>query len=1193
MREIFDFNRFFIKNKKILTIETHNKIVMRLLGFIRKAIKEKIAKIIAVLVVIALIITCVQVLTTTTSAERISFSAPNLGADENLTTISGKLTEHESNNTIKERAETELSRIDWSINKTEKKRIDYNTQHEVFQKPPWNKVFSDIENASNNGDISYSLGIEYYVFTYYQDYEKITTGKLFAETNSTLLNTALNIALEKWYPIDVDYGDSDINVAVTLQGEVKNIVPNINLPMRQATLKAQLAGGLKIEISKTNPDLDSPLSVYFVKPMSYEGKTYVWVGGFNFSYLPQSFSFIANSENINLELSGTVVEVLPPKIDWGVEAVDVKPPYNVNWSLAQDIDHFFLCVGYETGTDVKKRYQLEADFSPGIRNGNLRYEETPNIQRLIWHGAENTTVSCKYREEDLCTEIKIDKLPNNIELVIENRTSYSNMTYSASSNISNFSYRCYDFAQRQITCINLEDLPKNINLTGTFKIPPKEEPTPEPSGSIIGNIMNTVAARIASALRRVAKTFRSIPETITSPNNMFHIISSDGCIKTIEFGVLYGNVQDDCIYAEYPEIDKNFIAFSNSSVFVKISDIIEFNLSSGEILDLYLHTAYRDSLYILSTNGSNETLINISELPEEISVHGRNKNFTFSSTSAVDIEFLCCGENYMRAAIKGISDFNLTTENNITRINFTKNISLELEFAEKNAELYHMMDTTGNYIFANLSEFKVISARLSNISSLTAGKKVGISSQTAPLKLLFIRNSTIGKIILKNMPKEFEFLSPEPLISLPQIENISLFKGAEVLSLFGAVGEQITKTLSEVNKNFALYEELEIAYEASENFTVIANVTSGNDFVANWTNGITIKNRNGNTDARVYLELPQKANLHFEYKEKFTLSARFEHYYPTYDWLVVKAYLENQNITVYLSNLTYLEEGNAYLEIKPNLASGIVSGAANFSLSSCLGSVFAVVERNNLSAKLFISAIPESVNASFNIGTGISLAYKASRIIDLLCINITKKEKGEHSCSITIRSMPREFSFTATSKQTFEPDELSVAQIVPEIQLSSSDIYDFYFFLDGRAIGRKGVYEIYAEKAKSLSIKEQNGGIVITASTSINKVFVSLRNYRFTTEYKINELSVLISNLVRLYLKIHFLFGKIPVFEISSTGMLQINISHEFSLLSGMKKKDAMLANISPLTLNTQKNSMSVKDSNTHYVIPALMMSLW
>lgn len=1143
---------------------------MRLLGFIRKAIREKIAKVIAVLVVIALITTCIQVFTTTTSAERISFSAPDLGADENLTTISGKLTEHESNNTIKEMAESALNNIDWSINKTEKRGIDYTRQEVSFQKPSWNKVFSDIENASISSDIDTA----YYVFTYYGGWENIDEsnagGEIWYELPFIGTNISLTIPDENYVDVDGD-NVSDIKVGLYCEASPKTLVP------------PHLLGGLKIDIQKINDK--SPLELFFVKQIAYEGKTYILYFGFSFSSLPGEFHFRANTKDI---------EIVPKAIIDNTEIVSVNPPYDMNWTMSEEINDFSVMLGY-IKTDVSgvsEKYFFNANFTSAPQYANLYYNDDGITQNLKWQGSKVSKVNCFYAQENLYATAEVDKLPMNVDISIEKRGEYSFASYSASDSIQKLSYRCYDFVQSQITCINIEDLPKNINLTGTFKIPPKEAPNPEQSGSIIGNIMNTVAARIASALRRVAKTFRSIPETITSPNNMFHI-SSDGSIKTIEFGVLYGNVQDDCIYAEYPETDKNFIAFSNSSVSVKISDIIEFSLSSGEILDLYLHTAYRDSLHILSTNGSNEILINISELPEEISVHGRNKNFTFSSTSPIDIEFLCCGENYMRAAVKGISDFNLTTENNITRINFTKNISLELEFAENaenNAELYHM---TGNYIFANLSEFKVISARLSNISSLTAGKKVGISSQTAPLKLLFMRNSTIGKIILKNMPEKFEFLSPEPLISLPQIENISLFKGAEVLSLFGAVGEQITKTLSEVNKNFALYEELEIAYETSENFTVIANVTSGNDFVANWTNGITIKNKEGNTDARVYLELPQKANLHFEYKEKFTLSAQFEHYYPTYDWLVVKAYLKNQNITVYLSNLTYLEKGNAYLEIKPNLASGILSGSANFSLSSCLGSVFAVVERGNLTAKLFISTVPGSVNASFNIGTGISLVYNASRIIDLLCINITRKEKGEHSGSIIIRSMPREFSFTATSKQTFEADELSVAQIVPEIQLSSSDTYDFYFFLDGRAIGRKGVYEIYAEKAKSLSVKEQDGGIVITASTSINKVFVSLRNYRFTTEYKINELSILITNLVQLYLKIHFLFGKIPVFEISSTGLLQINMSHEFSAFSGMKKKDAMLANIALLSVNTQKNSISLKDSNTHYVIPALMMSLW
>ncbi|MBI4680499.1 MAG: hypothetical protein HY753_04665 [Nitrospirae bacterium] len=359
-----------------------------------------------------------------------------------------------------------------------------------------------------------------------------------------------------------------------------------------------LIGGLEIEIYKINDK--APLTIYFVKPISYENTTYIWIIGFYFSSLPQRFHFNALSENIVVQAKAFAMG--------GETPINVQPPYEIKWSMSSEteIDKFNISIGYAKLEHVKAIYHAEAEFSPGIKNGYLYYEETPEKISLNWIGINETDIRGYYKEEHLYVEFEIDYLPSWVNLSIE-KGELSRLSYDASSICSRFSYTSYDFKSGTIKNVNISSIPSNITIIGSFEIPPEEEPKPDESESFIGRVLNYMIARISATMGRMRKALTSITETISKPNNIFHLKSNTDKFSKIAFYSLKGEVEDDVIQCELLNLSGNYVGMLNTSIQAGLKNVTELNLSFGRNITLMLKSSGGEDFKALA--GGNKLFI--------------------------------------------------------------------------------------------------------------------------------------------------------------------------------------------------------------------------------------------------------------------------------------------------------------------------------------------------------------------------------------------------------------------------------------------------------------------------------------------------------------------------------------------------------------------------------------------------------
>ncbi|MBU4256485.1 MAG: hypothetical protein KKB04_04425, partial [Candidatus Thermoplasmatota archaeon] len=855
------------------------------------------------------------------------------------------------------------------------------------------------------------------------------------------------MTIPEYNPIDVDpasWDGDDIVVSVRLKGRLSDNETIFTL-LQPPTY---LIGGLEIEIYKIN-NKTAPLTIYFVKPVSYDNKTYIWIIGFYFSSMPEHFYFNAISENIVLEAAAFAMG--------GETPVSVQPPYEITWSMSSQIHEFAFSVGYAKFGPVNASHHFEAKFSPGICSGYLYYEEIAEKISLNWRGSDETDVSAFYREENLYIEFEIDNLPSSVDLLIESGEPLSTLNYEASSVLSAFSYTSYDFVSGSITHVSISNIPLRINIIGTFKIPPKEEPNPDPSDSFIGRVLNYVIANIGATMNRIRKALTSITEIVSTPDNLFHLIS-DGTISKIEFWSLKGEVENNVIHCERLNLSGNYVGMLNSSIQAGLKNVTELNLSFGRNITLMLKSSGGEDFKALGLIHDMKGLISISEMPDTVSIKGTPEEINYSFSESAELNILAKTQNYnMDATIKNITSGVFTKKDQNISLEFDPPV--ELECAVGKGRLYKM---TNNYFFTNTSE-KTASLRIGNLKSLHLGEQTGlILSEEYPMKIMLETNVTSGKILVKNIPRSFNASLPMPLITLPEMEN--MHPTMDLFSSFATSLEQATLNLDKTVREGFINGTLAFSYESDLSPVLVVNLSTGENTLP-WQHGITLKKSNLTLDMKIYLKLPKKATFGFDRRNGLELRYQFENWNPTFNWVSADLEIGNKNLFALL-NLSGLENGEGIIKV---VEEEQVPPPGNVTPPT--------TGELNLSIELFLTSIPQELNLTIKRGSNLSLSWNASSsIYKGIYLNMIREDKGNlYPSHFITRNTPRKADFTITSAS-----KATLFQ-VPEINVNASDKLDFNLKLDAGLVGGRGDFLLYAEGLECFSLKAHDNTVTINS----------------------------------------------------------------------------------------------------------------
>jgi|GEM_PF-6362663 len=1014
--------------------------------------------------------------------------------------------------------------------------------------------FSGVLNKPQLEDITIHVATatvdrKYYVFTYYNNILQVNRDGV-AGGNIT----QLGFTIPEYNHVDVDpsAGDGD-DVVVSLR--LKGRLSDNETPFTLSQPPTYLIGGLEIEIYKINDKAD--LTIYFVKPISYDNKTYIWIIGFYFSSLPEHFSFSAISENIVLQSVAFMMG--------GETPINVQPPYEIKWSMSSEIPEFGLSVGYAKFSPVKATHYLESRFSPGISNGYLYYEEASEKISLNWSGSNETNISAYYREENLYVEFKIDNLPSSVNLSIESGE-LSTLNYEASSVLSTFSYNSYDFGSGGITHVNISNIPSHVCVIGTFKIPPKEEPNPDPSDSFIGRVLNYVIARVSATMNRIRKALTSITEIVSTPDNIFHLIP-DETISKVEFWSLKGRVENNVIHCECLNLSGNYVGMLNTSIQAGVKNVTGMSLSFGKNITLMLkRSGAREPLETLYVSDSTKISANVSELPSELLIKGTTQEMNCSFSEPVEFDILARTLDYnIDATVKNITSGSFMR--NSQNISLEFDLPVELECAVGKGQLYKM---TGNYFFTNTSE-KSASLRINNLKSLCLGEQTGLTfSEEYPLKIMLETNITSGKILIKNLPRIFNISLPSSLISIPKMGNVTIATMPDLLSSVADTLNQAMENISKIANNGAVGEKLEFSYASVSPLIVIVNLSTGENHLP-WHHGITLNKSKLTLDMKVYLELPEKASFVFDRRNGLELRYQFENWAPSFNWLSASLELGNKNIFS-LINVTGLENGE-----------GIIRMVEEEPVRPEEEEVLTIRELN-LSVEFFLTSIPAELNLTVVRGSNTSLSWNASSPINGVYLNIIREDKGNfYPSHFMARKTPLKADFKITSSQK----ETALFQI-PEISVSASGKLDFNLKLDNWLVGGRGDLLLYTEGLECFSLKPQ--GNTVTITSTVDKLLFGVSNIPMDG---MKEIEILSLGLKRLTVTANFVFGKFPILEVSCDAKeTQINLLPSISTPFG-EKNSVALTDLSFLSLNTRKNSIRITDNKIHYITVAPILSLW
>ncbi len=991
-----------------------------------------------------------------------------------------------------------------------------------------------------------ALDRKYYAFTYYQ-----SDTPLLDEDGVAGVKIPGLITIPEYNLIDVDEnGHGDIAVSLMLNVTINEPPPPA---LDWATPPTYLIGGLDIEIYKIK-ELEKSLTIYFVKPICYDNTTYIWIIGFYFSSLPEHFSFNAISENIEVKAV--------PFMMGGETPINVQPPYKITWSMTSEIPEFSLSVGYAKLGPVNATHYFEAKFSPGINNGYLRYDETPEKLSLNWSGSNETDVSAYYKEENLYVEFEIDNLPSNVDLSIESGEPCSTLDYKASSVLSAFSYTSYDFVSGSITHVSISNIPLHINIIGTFKIPPKEEPNPDPSDSFIGRVLNYVIARIGATMNRVRKAMTSVTETISTPNNIFHLIP-DGTIAKIEFWSLKGIVENDVIYCERLNLSGNYVGMLNSSIQAGLKNVTELNLSFGRNITLMLKSSGGEGFKALGLIHDMKGLISIPEMPDTVSIKGTPEEINYSFSESAELNILAKTQNYnMDAWIKNITSGSFIRKDQNISLEFDSPV--ELSFAAGKGQLYSM---TENHLFVNTSK-KTMSLRLSNLKSLYAGRHLGLTlSKEYPLKMLLETNITSGKILVKPLPRSFNISLPMPPIALPEMEN--MIPTMDLFSSFTNSLEQAIQNLNETVGEGFINGTLAFSYESDLPPVLVANLTAGKDCLS-WHHGITLKKSNLTLDMKIYLELPENAIISFEQRNGAELRYKFENWNTSFNWISASLETENKNLFV-LASITDLKNGEGIIKmVEEEPAEPVEEKPPR-------------VGELNLSINLFLASIPQKLDLTIIRGSNTSLSWSASSSINGIYLNIIREDNNiSYPSYLIVKNTPVKADFTIISAS-----KATIFQI-PEINVNASGKLDFNLKLDGGLVGSNVDLLLYTESLKYFSLK--GCGNTVTINSDMDKLLFRMSNISLGGMNKIEIMSL---DLQHLLLTTNFVFGKFPVLEVNCDAKeTQIKLVPSVSTSFG-EKNSVALTDLSFLSLHTRENSVRITDTKTHYITVAPVLSLW
>ncbi len=250
-------------------------------------------------------------------------------------------------------------------------------------------------------------------------------------------------------------------------------------------------------------------------------------------------------------------------------------------------------------------------------------------------------------------------------------------------------------------------------------------------------------------------------------------------------------------------------------------------------------------------------------------------------------------------------------------------------------------------------------------------------------------------------------------------------------------------------------------------------------------------------------------------------------------------------------------------------------------------------------SEIFLSSVPKSLNADFNISGNIFIDFEAETGIESMYIKNTRKRDGEfHEIYAIVHELPREMEVSITPDTDFDMDDPPL-QSLPSMNITSAgNTLDAYAFFDGKGIGQIGKAEIQVMNvADNINAKPSTDKYEVE-SNGVGYFWVHVMELPLTEEYTSKSIEIVGKDIKSFDVKYGAIFGTYPIITIDNThgGELQFLMDLEsgdsgrsiamidFKTNGGIPSSPSILIN---------GGSIDLDKGSTHVMVPAPILSLW
>ena len=860
----------------------------------------------------------------------------DFGVSKELQEIQDMRTSQKWADTISSEAQGALNAID--VTHTARPPVSIDEQVVLMSPvPPQDPdIFSTIEqttlpNRTTLLDFLIDQPMAYEVYTKSNGHEKWSQGLLRPSISFNPNGTLVN--WDKWVYVDVDdnpltgdqYGN-DVRARIDIQFDSINFdLPHV-LPYVPG--KAHIHGGVYIQVEKvsgTNATPNLPLEIAIVKSYSYTGNNFLWMFGFTWTDMPNTFKTYISAADIILQR---------PKIDpIGIlnltaidssEVVNISGPYVIDIAMDTRPMNMDVLIGYakiqylnlteRTWSDIKFNPADGMDRIPEHYTINLNAPSfNKSFNKLLWAASAPVKLEAIFKQAAETTtyvDLHVSDVPTSMSLELNDITGIhgeaaTNIAYSASAKIKSVDYAEYEFYGADAATFThshliIKDIPMVMNLNGTFDIGGTDVPPPDnPTLGFPARFVNNMMRKISGKFYRVAKTLRTIPDNIINmPEKKGYTdleVQGPDPLGSIEFYVSSKS---------RVEATGDFIAFRNDSGDLGLdgsttSSLINSSLSGrltniyrmyldftdGTMLDLDLQGPRPLQILFIDDGNNAKAVMSIKEVPEHFYLKFRPDTIHIQTSEPIkELSYTSLvGSRYFRMALDDLPT-DLTVHQNNGRMILvcapgTSLGSFYMVITDQGTLTVPNMDY--NHIFLDRTKDSYFSSiRLRDIISLDTQTSAGgfISIDFAKERDLYMDLSdTIldveGKLLFSPFPSNFSIELPLGFatsgIRLPNVLNVtSLFAFSPIILQMDRLAGDILTMTTELTDNLAAQlgsvgTNTTIKLKSKVLTTLIADLRKGPADDIRWVHGvnIAIDKVHSSIRGKIYLRLPLEASI--------------------------------------------------------------------------------------------------------------------------------------------------------------------------------------------------------------------------------------------------------------------------------------------------------------------------------------------